>query len=172
MQPEPSTMVHLADFQAWARSGPVGSTVSLLDYVGFVGTPDLLFAFAALFWPELVTHDGMRFLASGFSAEVYNQWRDSGTSRREIQRVMNHVHVSTLLQEQVVSDKVAVEVARAIAAIWSRTIGPEGLVAESIGSGFDDAAVTFFEISSDAGDCRRSTRAPCAGGPGSLRSGV
>jgi hypothetical protein len=152
MQPKPSIMVQLADFRAWARSGPVESTVSLLDYVGFVCTPDLFFAFAALFWPELVTHDGMRFLASGFSAEVYNQWRDAGKSRRETQRVINHVHVSTLLQEQVVSDEVAVEVAHAIAAIWSRTIGPDGLVAESIGSGLDDAAVTFFEISADADD--------------------
>jgi hypothetical protein len=37
------------------------------------------------------------------------------------------------------------EAAQAIALIWSRTLGPEGLQAEAIGEDFMDAAVTFFE---------------------------
>jgi hypothetical protein len=138
-------MAQLGDFHSWSKGGPDKKMVSLLDYVGFVATPDLLFGFAALFWPDLVVHDGLRFLASGFSSEVYDQWRAAGRNPLETQRVMNHVHVATLLQQQGVSADVAVEVAHSIAAIWSRTLGPEGLLAEAIGSSLDDAAVTFFE---------------------------
>jgi len=145
MRPSASILAKLADFQEWSKTGAEKGPISLLDYVGFVATPDLLFGFAELFCPDLIVHQGWHFLGSGFSADVYEQWLRAGKSPREIQRVMNHVHVSTLLQQQVISDDVAVEVARIIAEIWSRTLGPEGLVAEVVGSNFDDAAATFFE---------------------------
>lgn len=152
MRPNRSIIAQLANFNEWSKTGPEPATISLLDYVGFVATPDLLFGFAALFWPDLIVHDGLRFLASGFSAEAYDDWKRTGKAPQEVQRVMNHLHVSTLLQQQVVSDEVAVEAARVIATIWSRTLGPEGLVAEAVGGGLDDAAVTFFECPVRTGD--------------------
>ncbi|MBK9260712.1 MAG: hypothetical protein IPM54_12950 [Polyangiaceae bacterium] len=138
-------MAQLADFDAWCKSGPQGADISLIDYVGFVATPDLLFGFASLFWPDLIVHEERRFLASGFSPALYEQWRAKGLNSREIQRVMNHVHISTLFQNQQISDEIAVEAARLLATTWSRTLGPEGLAAEAVGSNLDDAAVTFFE---------------------------
>lgn len=144
MQPDQSIMTQLTDFNEWSKTGPQQHPLTLLDYVGFVATPDLLFGFAALFWPDLIIHDGLHFLASGFSTEVYDQWQRAGKTPCEIQRVMNHVHVSTLLQQQAISDETAVEAARTIAMVWSRTIGPEGLITEAVGGDLDDAAVTFF----------------------------
>lgn len=145
MRPKPSVWAQLADVRAWAAGGPDPDLVTLLDYVGFAATPDLLFAFADLFWPDLVVHEGLRFLASGFTVDTYEQWRRSGRSPEEIQRVMNHVHVSTLLQQKDVSDETAVEAARIIAGIWGRTLGPEDIVAEAMGTELADAAVTFHE---------------------------
>lgn len=145
MRPNDSVMAQLADFDAWSRSGPQGAEISLIDYVGFVATPDLLFGFASLFWPDLIVYQGLRFLASGFSPALYEQWRGKGLDSREIQRVMNHVHVSTLFQNQQISDETAVEAARILATIWSRTLGPEGLATEAVGSSLDDAAATFFD---------------------------
>ncbi len=110
-----------------------------------VATPDLLFGFAELFMPDLVVHEGLHFLANGFSAEVFEQWRRAGHGLRETQRVMNHVHVSTLLQQRLVSDELALTAARAVAAIWRRTLTPEGLIVEVLGADFWDAAVTFFD---------------------------
>ena len=152
MRPSASIIAKLADFQEWCKTGADKSPISLLDYVGFVASPDLVFGFAELFCPDLIVHEGLHFLGSGFSADVYEQWLRAGRNPREIQRVMNHVHVSTLLQHQVVSDDVAAEVARVVAAIWSRTLGPDGLVAEVVGSNLDDAAVTFFESPQRGGE--------------------
>ncbi|HRI63322.1 MAG TPA: hypothetical protein PK156_03770 [Polyangium sp.] len=39
----------------------------------------------------------------------------------------------------------AVEAARILASIWSRTLGPDGVAAEAVGICFEDAAATFFE---------------------------
>lgn len=140
-----SVMSQLHDFRAWSATASAPGSISLLDYVGFIATLDSVLAFGALFFPEVTVHEGLRFLASGFSKATYDAWANAGKRPHEIQRVMNHVHVSTLLQEQSVSDEAAIEVARVIAAIWSRTLGHDGLNVEAFGSTFEDAAVTFSE---------------------------
>jgi hypothetical protein len=146
MRPNNSVMAQLADFEAWSKSGPQPTTITLIDYIGFVATPDLFFGFAALFRPELIVYQGARFLASGFSEELYEQWRSKGLNSRDIQRVLNHVHISTLFQNQSVSDETAVEAARILASIWSYTLGSEGLVAEAVGTNLESAAATFVEV--------------------------
>lgn len=145
MRPKDSVMSQLHDFQAWSTAGAAPGPVSLLDYVGFIATLDSLFGFVALFLPDLVVHEGLRFLASGFSKETYEAWVREGKSPQEIQRVLNHVHISMLLQQEEVTDEAAVEAARVIAEIWSRTLGAEGLIAEAVGSSCADAAITFYE---------------------------
>jgi hypothetical protein len=146
MRPNDEVLAELDDLEAWSRTGPAGrGTITLLDYVGFVATPDAFFGFAALFWPDTLVHEGHVFLASGFEVASFDAWRDRGLALREIQRVMNHVHVSTVLQNQDISDAVAREVARVLAAVWTRTLGAEGLEVECFGESFHDAAVTFSQ---------------------------
>lgn len=135
----------LADVAKWQSSGPQCEPISLLDYVGFVGTPDMFFAFAELYSPSLVVHEGYRFLASGFSVETYESWVETGASGSEIQRVMNHVHISTIFQNQEVSDLVAVEAARVLGEMWERTLGPQRLQICATGTSLADVAVTFWE---------------------------
>lgn len=144
MRLKDSIIRELSGVRAWSQTGADGKTISLLDYVCFTATPDMFFGFAALFYPELITHEGRRFLASGFTVAAYDAWAQQGRTANEIQRVLNHLHVSTLIQNQELSDEVAVEIARVVAHIWARTLGPEGLVVEALGSTFVDAAVTFF----------------------------
>jgi hypothetical protein len=145
MRVKESVLSQLRDFLAWSKGGAVPGPVTLFDYVGFIATLDSLFGFAELFCPALVLHEGLHFLASGFSTQTYDAWVKQGRTPEEIQRVMNHIHISTLLQNQEVSDEAALESARVIAEIWTRTLGPEGVVVEAIGDGFADAAVTFYE---------------------------
>lgn len=145
MRVKDSVLSQLRDFLAWSKAGAAPGPISLFDYVGFIATLDSLFGFAELFCPALVIHEGFHFLSSGFSVDTYNAWVRQGRTPEEIQRVMNHVHMSTLLQNQEVGDEAALEAARVIAEIWARTLGPEGLVAEAIGDGFEDAAVTFYQ---------------------------
>lgn len=135
----------LADVRAWAKTGSTPDEFSLLDYVHCIGTPDSLFAYADLFAPDMIVHDGMHFHAAGFSVEVYNQWIARGTSRRETQRVMNHVHVTSLMQGAEITDEIAVEAARVIAAIWALTLAPLHVAVEHFGDTVEDAAVTFYD---------------------------
>jgi hypothetical protein len=86
-------LLELADYQAWKASSP--KPFSLFDYAGCVGTPDLLFAFAKLLCPKLVCHNGHHYIEARFSEDTYLKWKAIGKPDDEIQRVMNHVHVST-----------------------------------------------------------------------------
>ena len=96
MHPNDEVLAQLDDLAAWSRTGPAGrGTITLLDYVGFIATPDAFFGFAALFWPDTLVHEGHVFLASRFEVASFDAWRDRGLELREIQRVMNHVHVSS-----------------------------------------------------------------------------
>ena len=55
-------------------------------------------AFTALFWPDVIEHDGAVFLRAFFDAKVYEGWRNKlGDDRAGIERVMNHRHVGDLL---------------------------------------------------------------------------
>jgi hypothetical protein len=142
MKPNPQVLGELSNYQAWASNS--SSPITLLDYVGFVGTPDLLFAFAALFQPDVLVHDGFRFLASGFTAATYDSWKQRGLSGPAIQKVMNHVHISTLFQNQEVNDEVAVEASSLLRDLWRRTLD-EDLAVESGGTCLHSAFVTFFD---------------------------
>lgn len=142
MKPNARVLAELSDFQAWVSNS--SSPVTLLDYVGFVGTPDLLFAFAALFQPEIVVHDGFRFLAGGFTAATYDSWKQRGLSGPAIQKVMNHVHISTLFQNQEVSVEVALAAGNLLRDFWRRTLDQD-LAVESGGTDLHDAYVTFYD---------------------------
>jgi hypothetical protein len=145
MKIPPEILATLADVKGWAGEKAVGAEFTLLQYLMCVGTPDLLFAFAELFSPELVIHDGLHFLASRFSAETYDQWKAKGLSGEEIQRVINHVHVSSLFQEQEISDQMAAAAAQCIAGFWTRLYRDQGIVGVAVGETFAEAAVTLVE---------------------------
>jgi hypothetical protein len=131
----------LPDLQSWRRANN-NPAISLLDYVGFVGTMDSMASHAALFDPDLVDFEGARFLAHRFSVEGAEQWRAQGLSLPDIQRVMNHVHVSTLLQSGA-SDEASDWFAERLASIWRKTI--VGANVEVSGRGYHEATVTFSE---------------------------
>lgn len=132
----------LADFQQWRAQSP---DIELLDYVGFVATPDLFFAFGELFAPELISHEGHWFLASRFVPVLYEQWMAKLNDPVAVQKVLNHVHMSRFFQNQEVSDSVAVASAEMLATIWRRVFAAQGLSAEAYGESIDDCEVTLFE---------------------------
>jgi|SRR5215213_3198310 len=137
-------LVHLTEFNRWKSSAREGADYDLLDYVASRATPDLLFGFAALFSPSLVLHEGDYFLASHFSEKLYEEWKARLPDIQEVQKVMNHIHISTLFQDQEVPDLIAQYAAKTIQSIWSTVLSERHLVAEAYGDGLSDAQVTFF----------------------------
>lgn len=144
MQLPKAISLQLMSVREWSQSTGGSREISLFDYPALVGTPDLFFGFAELFCPTLVEHHGGCFLAAKFSEPTFDLWEQKGVGIVEIQRVMNHVHVSTLLQNQSVSDELAVQVAQHLATIWSLTLQPLGVSAEAFGERLDDAAATLY----------------------------
>src|SRR5690606_1124792 len=111
--------------------------------VGFVATPDLFFGFRALFFAEVVRDQGRLFLASGFDGHLYESWKAEGLSDQHVQKLLNHVHVGTLFQNQAMSADLAVAAGSALAEIWQR--GFRGAVrVEWGGTDLSDLYVTFF----------------------------
>lgn len=136
-------LVKLRDYQAW-RSEKLD--FDLLDYVNCVATPDLLFGFLELLCPSLILHDGNYFLANHFNAATYDEWMSQLNDPVAVQKVMNHMHISTLFQQQDVPDVVAREAAQHIAACWSKALADKELIAEAFGDTLENAEVTFFRI--------------------------
>ena len=88
-----------------------GAGITPEDWVGCVGNFELAIGYSRLFWPDFVEHDGLVFLADGFSDDGYRDWtRHSSGDRRAVETVMNHRHVfdhfshhgGTASEEQVV----------------------------------------------------------------------
>ena len=132
---------NLTDYQGW-NAGE--SEFGFLDYTCCVATPDLFFGFSELLVPELVEHEGEWFRAEKFDRKTHEDWKRALADPLAIQKVMNHIHLSTLFQDQVVADAVALAAARQLATIWSRVLADKGLVAEAYGDNLTDLEVTFF----------------------------
>lgn len=132
---------YMDDFNAWRKGA---EDFDIIDYAMCVASPDLLALVLGLAEPEVVLHDGEYFLAHGFRADIYWQWLERLSDKREVQKVMNHIHLTSLLQEGRVPDDVASFIGQSLARIWSKTLRDKHLVAKMYGSGFDDVQVTFF----------------------------
>lgn len=131
----------LQDFQAWKAGKP---DFDLLDYAGCVATPDLFFALSAVLAPELVVHEGNYFFASHFERSTYEAWKEKRRDPIAIQKVMNHLHLSTLFQAQDIPPAVVKTIAGRLASIWSLVFADKGLVGEASGNSLEDAEVTLF----------------------------
>lgn len=116
----------------------------LLDYIGCVGTPDLFFGFVALLVPDLVMHEGEYFLVNRFDPAAYAAWSEKLGDPIEIQKVVNHLHISTLFQDQDVPPHVARAAAETIAAVWTQVFRNKGLVGAAYGDDLQTAEVTLF----------------------------
>jgi hypothetical protein len=137
----------LVSLRSWSRSSGTYRYISLFDFVGLEATPDLFFGFTELMFPKLVDHKGGKFIQARFSESVYQLWEKKGHNLIEIQRVMNHVHISTLFQGQEVSDELAVAAAQTLAGIWALALRDDAVCTTALGAHFDDAAATLWATS-------------------------
>lgn len=143
MQFVDETLKMLADFQSWNEQKPGAARISIFDYLCFNATPDLLFGFASLFFCELVEIEGNYFIKERFGASAYGDWKKTTTDIRAIQRVMNHVHMRSLFQQQQMTDSLALACANLIAEAWNRVFKEKSLVAEVHGQTFEEISVTL-----------------------------
>lgn len=141
----------LAAYQAWiggpgSKSEAGSPCASLQDYAASVATPDLLFAFAALFFCEVIEVDKHLFLKHRFDQRAYEAWKKQLTDARDIQRVMNRTRIATLLQNARVDDAGARACAELLAAAWNEVHIRRGANAEVHGTTVEDLSVTLVNL--------------------------
>lgn len=62
-----------------------------------VGTFGQAIAYADLFWPEFIEHDGCILRKDRFNEENYKEWmKSTGGDRAAVEAVINHIHLSNL----------------------------------------------------------------------------
>ena len=131
----------LSDYQSWKEGEEAPAT--LLDYASFTATPDQLFAYAAVFFRELVEVDGHYFFADEFDASAHAKAKAALTDGREVQRRLNALPMRRLLQNADIGDAAAKSCAALIAAAWNEVHAHEGVTAEVHGETLEDLVVTL-----------------------------
>lgn len=116
---------------------------SPFDFVFLAGNIELLVSYSSLFNPHIVTHRGGIYLADRFDEYIYDLWVEKGYGEREIQRVMNHLHIQSMSQGDNYSPRVLGFAANTLAEVWRKTLPKEASV-EVVGLGSEDVAVTFW----------------------------
>ncbi len=130
----------LRDFQSWANAN---KGLDLYDYATLAMTPDQFVALLEVIEPELIIHDGQYFRKRAFDEATYSDWIEKLHDPREVQKVMNHIHVSQFAREANVPFVLLKFIGDNIARLWTRAFADKGLVAEAYSDG-DDVEVTLF----------------------------
>ena len=78
--------------------------ISDLDALGWlyhVGSLGHAIAYADLFWPSFLAHDGCIFLSHRFEKANYDSWlATTKGNRRAVETVINHVHILDLFMQR------------------------------------------------------------------------
>lgn len=78
----------------------VPGNISLIDYIYFTSDPDTTISNIKLFFPDLIEYEGMIFLKENFNNENVDNWINyNNYSKKQIEKVINHVHIRSLYQD-------------------------------------------------------------------------
>jgi hypothetical protein len=98
------------------RATWTGPTINLWSFVNFKGSMELGYAFASLFWPELIEVQGGIFVAEQFGQDSFDHWFESlGGSLTRVEAMMNHLHVNDIFLNAPIDDHLPSSVDRRFA---------------------------------------------------------
>ena len=106
----------LPTLNAWRQANPE-STASMVLHTET--TLELAVYHTALFWPDLVEHEGGVFLRDGFGLRAHGAWCDQGLDTTAIERVMNHRHIEQMLPGDYVGYRNCLHLGRVLRETWA-----------------------------------------------------
>lgn len=133
----------LKEYSSWNEGKDVDDKITLFDFATFIATPDMLFAISELFNPELFWFDDCCFIKEKFSEEIYNLWKLKGLEKKDIEKVMNHIHITSILQDEELELNIAKNCAELIVRMWNKIFTSKEVVGVVIGTELNDLAVTI-----------------------------
>ncbi|HEY1189510.1 MAG TPA: hypothetical protein VGE74_17830 [Gemmata sp.] len=99
-----------------------------VGWLAHVGSFGQAIAFAELFWPEFVEHEGCVLLARRFDPVSFRQWIEAtGGDRRAVEAVLNHTHILDLFvhREPEPTREQVVHLGRVLRAMWGAKLRTE-----------------------------------------------
>ena len=90
--------VESTDLVPETRAWRNGEDVTLQEWIHAVGSFDHMIAYAELFWPDFVEHDGCILRRSG-EASYQGFMEQTGCDKEAVEAVINHVHVIELVYQ-------------------------------------------------------------------------
>ena len=133
----------LKEYSSWNKGKANDDKITLFDFATFIATPDMLFAISELFNPELFWFDGCCFIKEKFSKEAYGSWKSKGLEKTEIEKVMNHIHITSILQGEELELNMAESCSELIVYMWNKAFISKDVVGAVIGTELNDLAVTI-----------------------------
>jgi hypothetical protein len=64
--------------------------------------------------------------------------------KREIEKVMNHIHITSILQDSDMSIALAKHCCELIVDMWNKMFRNNNITSEVLGSNLEDLSITFF----------------------------
>jgi hypothetical protein len=108
-------------------TGPNIEKTGLWSYNNFVGSVQLAYSFASLFWPDFVEVDGALILKEHYSPENFEHWREHFKGDLTgVEKMINHVHLEDLFMngkgDYELDDRVWVTVMAVLEETWRASI--------------------------------------------------
>lgn len=77
-----------------------GRGIGVEEWLSSAGSFELAIAYASLFWPDVVEHDGC-VLRGSVDSEAYKRWKGAvGDDKTEVEKAMNHKHIADICTGQ------------------------------------------------------------------------
>jgi len=144
MKIEEDILRDLSDFASWNEGKSPDHRISLFDYACFNATPDSLLGIMELLHPSLIIYKNSHFLEAKFDEEVYGLWSEKGLDSVAIEKIMNHVHLTTIFQSQDIDYPLARFVAEKIVFFWSSGFQNIDVIGEVSGETIEGLAITLY----------------------------
>ena len=74
--------------------------LSPVGWIFYAGTPGQAIAYAHLFWPRFIEHDGCILRGEAFEIGNFEAWmKSTDNNRRSVEAVLNHLHILDIFGE-------------------------------------------------------------------------
>lgn len=133
----------LTEYSSWNYGKAEADQITLFDFSTFIASPDLIFAMQALLSPDIIRHAECCFLEEKFDLEVFCLWQEKKLSKNQIEKVMNHIHMTRIIQDGCYDYEILKCCAEIICEFWNMKFKNEGLIAEYFGDDLDNLAITL-----------------------------
>ena len=117
--PQRLSDVPMADLVPETRDWNSGSGISVVDWIGCIGSIEYAIGYGELFWPEFAELDECVFFAGVTEVGYRSFLKQTGGNKRAVEAVLNHRHVLDLFSSSQPTREQVVYLGRLLREVWA-----------------------------------------------------